>query len=288
MKVAVLLTGQPRHLEQGAWWFHNKVFPRNSKNLQVDYFAAFWDDDTPDLKQRIQQAYNPVRFHVYNYDEHFARIHHDIHSRNLNNPHVDLLPDNIKHNVLCVGDNVSRFAKNFWGQFIACGLVSNLTGSLGSEYDVVIKTRSDVAFRPMDEKLWIETFSNMHRNNVFDDKMLADWMYIKNGRGYVGDFAFFAKPDTWNRFAKNMYQNCVRLATEDCLLWYDENHNQDQEINFPHKMWTNLSVLSKTDWLSFHVVWPTPYASTIIRGDYDMTQETFDTLVAKFHEHEQS
>lgn len=286
MRIAVLLHGQPRHLEQGAWWFKNKVFPSHFKNLQVDYFAAFWDDGSDDLRYRIEKTYNPTRYHIYNYDDWFERIKHDIKSRNEHNKVVDLLAPKVQYNVMLMGDEHSKFARNFWGQFISCGLVSQLTGDLSNEYDIVIRTRSDVAFRPMSERLWLEAFENMHRNPVFDNKILADWMYIKHGVGFVGDFAFFAKPDAWHKYTKNMYKNCVSLATDDCLLWYDEHYNESQAVQFPHKTWTNLSILSETDWLSFHVVWPTPYASTVIRGTYDMTRETYDTLADKFHQHD--
>ena len=67
MRVAVVLTGQPRYLEQSAWWWKNKVFPSSFQNLQVDYFCYFWNDNYPDLKNQCEQLFNPVRFHSSNY-----------------------------------------------------------------------------------------------------------------------------------------------------------------------------------------------------------------------------
>ena len=290
MKIAVLLHGQPRHLEQGAWWFKNKVFPEHFKNMQVDYFGAFWTDGTRDLRQRIENTYNPVRYHVFNYEEYWRKFYNQCNEYHKDNDISNFLPGHIRHNVLCVDDihNVSKFQKNFWGQFISAGLVTNLTGNLSSEYDIVIRTRTDVAFKPMSEKLWIDTFNNMNTNPTFDNKIFADWMHVQHGRGLLGDFAFFSKPDVWYNFAKNIHNNCLSIATENCLLWYDETLEKEKSTLFPHKAWTNLSVISHTDWLSFHVVWPSPYASTLIRGDYNIQEETFDTLVQKFWDHQAS
>ena len=290
MRIAVLLHGQPRHLEQGAWWFKNKVFPKHFKNIQVDYFGAFWNDGTPDLRQRIESTYNPIRYHVFNYEEYWQKFYNECNEYHNNNDISNFLPGHIRHNVLCVDDihNVSKFQKNFWGQFISAGLVTNLTGNLSGEYDIVIRTRTDVAFKPMSEKLWVDTFNNMNTNPTFVDKIFADWMHVQHGRGLLGDFAFFAKPHVWYDFAKNIYNDCISIATENCLLWYDETLEKEKSTLFPHKAWTNLSVVSHTDWLSFHVVWPSPYASTLIRGDYNIQEETFDTLVQKFWDHQAS
>ena len=49
MKIAILLHGQPRYLEEGAWWFKNRVFPEHLNQLDVDYYCCFWHDDSTNL-----------------------------------------------------------------------------------------------------------------------------------------------------------------------------------------------------------------------------------------------
>ena len=53
MRIAILLHGQPRHLEQGAWWFKNRVFPEHFKRLKVDYYTCLWDDGSGMLSHRV-------------------------------------------------------------------------------------------------------------------------------------------------------------------------------------------------------------------------------------------
>ena len=111
-------------------------------------------------------------------------------------------------------------------------------------------------------------------------------MYVKNGHAYVGDFAFWTKPSTWYNYTKNMRKNCLDLATVQKLLWY--NCNLGEEMPFPHHTWMYLSQFSKTDWLSFSVVWPTPYSSALIRHPVQIKQESYESLKKQFDHHEQT
>ena len=285
MRLAVLLHGQPRHLEQGAWWFKNRVFPEHFKHIQVDYYCCFWHDSTPDLEQRVQDAYNPVQMSFHHYDEHINKFIEDVQYENKHCGEKQLLPQQIKTNVLLDVDkhHMSSFARNFWGQFLSCDLMTKMVGDLSGKYEVVCRTRSDIAFNPMGEEHWMRAFHNMYKNNIFDDKLLSDWLYVKSGNAYVGDFAFWGKPATWYNYTKDFYNNCVKLATVDKLMWY--GCHLEYEMPFPHKTWMYLSQYSYTDWLSFAVVWPTPYASTLIRQPLDMSQETYQSLATKFAQH---
>ena len=283
MRIAVLIHGQPRYLEQGAWWFKNRVFPDHFKRLNVDYYTCFWEDGNKNLASRVQESYSPIKHSQHSYERWRDKIADEIGSYNKTNPLVNHISPTIKSNVMFCDDHYSNYQLNYWGQYMSCGLITQMVGDLTGQYDIVIRTRSDVAFNPMSEEMWLRAFHNMERNPVFHDKIMSDWLYVAGGRAFVGDFAFFSKPEVWYKFTKDMYKNCVKIATEDCLLWYDEKYNEDQHISFPHKTWTNLSVLSKTNWLSFAVVWPTPYASTLIRQDGDISRENFQSLVNQYH-----
>ena len=63
MRIAVLMSGQPRHMEQSAWWWQNRIFPQNFKNLHVDYFLNLWDDGTNNLGTKAKQLYNAKAEH---------------------------------------------------------------------------------------------------------------------------------------------------------------------------------------------------------------------------------
>jgi hypothetical protein len=99
MRVAILVTGQPRFLEEGAWWYKNKVFTGN--NIQVDYYCYFWDDGSPDLKQRIENTFNPVRYHIADYNSIMKEFIRNVKAYNANNStYLDLVPNNIRNSIL--------------------------------------------------------------------------------------------------------------------------------------------------------------------------------------------
>ena len=84
MRVAVVLTGQPRYLEQSAWWWKNKVFPSHYQKLQVDYFCQFWQDNTDNLHTRIIQQFNPTQLVINNYHESLISFRQKIQTANEN------------------------------------------------------------------------------------------------------------------------------------------------------------------------------------------------------------
>lgn len=283
MKIAILLTGQPRHLEEGAWWFKNRVFPQHFQNIQVDYYCCFWDDKSPDLADRIKRAYNPVKFEIHNYRNTIIEFRNEVDEFYKDNPeyNLDKLDEQITSNV-CLRAQDSAFANNFWGMFLCIDKATKMTGDLSSQYEIVIKTRADVIMNPMAEKYWLDSFKNIYRNTkVFGDKIMADFLYIKQGIPFIGDFAFFAKPKNWYNYTKNFRENCLKLATVDNMHWYNERWTS--EVPFPHKTWMYLSYYSGASWLSWHVVWPTPYANTLIRlPNLNMEEHTYDSLVKIF------
>jgi len=288
MKIAILLHGQPRYLEEGAWWFQNRVFPQHLNQLEVDYYCCFWHDGSPNLEQRVKEAYNPVQVSLHDYDTHINNFIDQIHQANENCSVKDLLPKSIRENVLCDSEKqyLSQYCLNFWGQFLSCDLMTKMTGDLSNKYQIVCRTRSDVVFNSMTQENWMSLFRNLYRNNVFDNKILSDWMYVKNGHAYVGDFAFWTKPSTWYNYTKNMRKNCLDIATVHKLMWY--NCHLGEEMPFPHHTWMHLSQFSKTDWLSFSVVWPTPYGSALIRHPVQIKQESYESLKKQFDHHEQT
>lgn len=283
MRVAVLLTGQPRFLDQGAWWWKNKVFPASFQNLQVDYFCYLWDDGSPDLANRVRTTFNPVRFHIEKYDSKILPFIEKI--QNYNKKHtkyLDLIPKHIKENLLFTEDFVSDYGKNVYGQFLAADGITKMLGNMSEQYDIIIRSRTDSIINPMDEKFWLAAFHNMHKNPIFHDKIMASWMYIDSGMPHIGDFAFFALPSTWYNFSCNIKENLFKLTTEDNPIFYELSVAK-YHFN-THWLWMKSSFYSGTNWLSFSVVWPTPFDITVLREQMDMQRTTFEMVSNIFKE----
>lgn len=285
MKIAILVTGQPRYLEQGAWWIKNRVFPESGK-IKADYYCYFWNDSSENLNERIQHAYSPVRFHTQDFETAVSKVIDTVQTYNKKNPrYLELAPRGFRENVMFDTKEITSYGKNFWGQFIAADTMTKMLGNFQGQYDLVIKTRSDAIINNMDEKHWLAAFENIHANPIFHDKILSSWMYVDSGIPHIGDFCFIAKPETWYNYSKNLKENCIKVVTQDKAICYELNLSG---YKFPsHWMWLKASYYSKTNWLSFATTWPTPFDITLLRENVDIQNTTFQKIQQNFHREDQ-
>ena len=241
MRVAVLLTGQPRYLTQGSHWWRERVFPDRFKNIKVDYFCYFWDDNN-NVFDNTNKLYHPVRCHIGDYNSKFNEFR-----------------DAVKE--------------------------ANKDTDLSSEYDVVIKSRSDTVLNIMEEEQWLAVFGNMQRNPKFSENIFAPWLRIKEGAPFFGDLAFIGKPKLMHEFMVNIDKHLFNICTKDKHLFGELLVNNYGPI--AHWMWSRLSLYSKTDWLAFSVVWPVPFGTALIRHDEDITNMRYAELEQKYNAEEQ-
>ena len=281
MRIAVLITGQARHLQQSGFWNREKVFPKTFNNLKVDYYVYLWDDGSDDLADRIVKAYDPVKFEIGDYNEAFHSHRHQVKQANADATDWGLTSENIQHLVCYQGENYDNYAYNFPGMYLASARGARMAGPL-SEYDIVIKTRTDNIFNNIPERQWIQLFNNMYKNSVFSDNIFTPWLKIKNGLPFFGDFCFIGKPDLMHNFLKNMDNELIKLSSTDKHLLSDFLVNP--EIPFEHWLWSRYSVYSKTDWLSISVVWPTAFGCTLLRKDVELYDKDYNYIEKIFHE----
>jgi len=277
MRIAVLVTGQPRFFEEGAWWFKNRVFPDHYGNLKVDYYCYFWHDGSPDLEFRIVNAYTPVIYQIVDYKpviDNFLLLINEYNSKNTQ--YAELA---VCKGILYDTQDLTSWGRNFWGQYIATNGITNLVGDLTEKYDIVIKTRSDAVFNILSEQDWFNCFSNIHNNPALKDTMFAPWMKCINGVSVMGDFAFISKPNLFYQFSKNIYTNCVDLATKDKALFYElKIAERRNDIGVAHWLWNKISNYSKSNWLSLTTVWPTKFSVTLLRENQNIQSVTYGFL----------
>ena len=277
MRIAVLVTGQPRFLEEGAWWFKNRVFPDHYRTLKVDYYCYFWDDGSTDLESRIISSYSPIKYKIDDYTKIIDVFTSTVLEYNSVNPqYSELVQKGLNENILYGNQSPSVWGRDFWGQYFATNGITDMVGDLTEKYDVVIKTRSDAVFTPLSEKLWCACFKNIYANPTFADKMFAPWMHIEHGIPHMGDFAFISKPNLFYQFSKNIYNNCVDLATKDKSLFHELTIADHTYV--AHWLWNKISNYSKSNWLSFAVVWPTPFSITLLRQHYNMQSIAYSDI----------
>ena len=119
MRIAVLITGQARHIQQSGFWNREKVFPKSFDNIKVDYYVYLWDDGSDDLADRIVKAYDPVKFEIGDYNEAFHHHRHQIKKANTDAKDWNLTTSNTQHHMCFLGENYDKYAYNFLVIYLA-------------------------------------------------------------------------------------------------------------------------------------------------------------------------
>lgn len=270
MKIAILISGQPRFMQQGSKWIIEKVFPR-SKGYKVDFFVHLWDNGDPELEKKIIDCYSPVDYKISNYEQYIQEFKSEITDRNRSLPENirNLVPRYVRENILFDTPEPTKYGENFWGQFLSTHEVSELFEDYEG-YDMVIKTRSDAVMDPVNPETLYRALNNIRRNPNFKNKIFTPWLQAVGGIPYFCDFAFIATPETWKLYSENLREKCLRLATTDNALFYEFNIHEFSGIS--HWVWNKLSIYTFSGFLSFTVTWPMNFNGVaLIRKDIDIS-----------------
>jgi hypothetical protein len=281
MRIAILITGQPRHLDQGAWWLSNKVFP-NGCGIEYDVFCHLWNDGSDDLIHRVKYLYNTENVIIDDYDG--AIYEHIKYIRETNNtqyPDWKLVPTHFQENMLFNTEYPTEYGINWHGQFLSAGRATLAFEDKLRDYDIIIKTRSDAIMNDMSIKEWLSAFNNIKRNTVLSDKLFTEWLYIRAGQPFHGDFTFIGQPGMWIQYGTNIIPGLQKLCTRDKHLFGLAAMGEDN--SFPsHWTWNMLNTYSKNDWLSFSVVWPTRYNVTLVRDENYVYDKTYQEIKNRY------
>ena len=284
MRIAVLMSGQARHIERSAEFWRQRIMHSHLNQIKVDYFLHLWDNGDPNLKNYVKDLYQAKVVDISNYDD--TVTEHIQNVKNGNDIATDwwLAPDYVQHTLCYRTDQMSQYTYNFPGMYLATAKIAKTFEPYVQDYDIVIKTRTDCVLNPMSERHMIQLYANMLRNPVFRDVIFTPWLRIRNGLPFFGDLAFVGKPNLMQNFMKDMDKSLVKLATKDKHLLSD--YMIDPEIPFPHWLWSRLSMYSRTDWLAISVVWPVPFGTCLLRSDEPVLDKNFQYLEQTYNEHE--
>lgn len=284
MKIAVLMSGQARHVERSAEFWRRRIFPSHLHTIKVDYFLHLWDNGDQNLANNVKNLYQAKVVDISNYDD--TVTEHIQNVKNGNDIATDwwLAPEYVQHTLCYRTDQMSQYTYNFPGMYLATSKVAKTFAPYVQDYDIVIKTRTDCVLNPMSEHHMLQLYGNMLRNPVFRDVIFTPWLRIRNGLPFFGDLAFIGKPNLMQNFMAEMDKSLVSLSTKDKHLLSD--YMIDPEIPFPHWLWSRLSMYSRTDWLAISVVWPVPFGTCLLRSDEPVLDKNFQYLEQTYNEHE--
>jgi hypothetical protein len=233
MKIAVLVMGMPRCLHEGAWWFHNRCTPFGD-HYQMDFYVHTWDDNSLDLRQRIQQEWKTDNVQIDNFDDIFEDWWTPIERYNSIDGKGKYLEDHVlnwyKH-----GPHV--------GQFLSTGLASEMLFQSGMEYDFVIRTRFDTILCPIDKNKWMTLFVGIRGETRAEHAIFVPWLNFKCGLPYIGDLISVSTFKSWKNYAGKFNGKLRQLITKDKLKLSCLNGVPD---HMTHVTWPFLGINSKT------------------------------------------
>ena len=314
MKVAVLLTGQPRCVQEGSWWWHNKCSPVG-EHYHMDFYVHTWNPGEPNQYGPIRLAwkaldidpqYNPV---MDDYESYLSNFFAPILEYN-NMSEVEG-----EKNLVMLGralfarrsETDSRYAifkkyfpnknhhidertkyinSHVWewfnsyhiGQFLSTYQATKMMLNTGIDYDFVIRTRFDSILNPMSPNDWMTIFRGIKNRDQDRVGIFVPWLYVQGGLPMLGDLISVASFASWKNYAENMEGNLFDLLTKDKLTLYPLNNGTPF---ITHVVWTMLGIPTNTSFFPITGAMPVNFRVCLYRKEgYNkpIEESTYDEL----------
>lgn len=235
MKIAVLFKGMPRFIEEGSDWINKNVFTDEfRKDCVVDYFCYFWNDNSQNLKERVEKCYSPKKYNIVNYDMHINSFKNRVFEWNEKNKCIEQY----------LRRSVIEFTNEpyFWGQYLSVFSGIDMIDNI-DYYDVILIIRSDTMILINDTEdetkesiLFRRLAVGKNLNGIVPCSSSVD---IETGHVHIGDLFFITSPAYIKKYCKNGYDIFFDILTKDKLLFYRYNINPSSP-SFYHELWRTI------------------------------------------------
>lgn len=278
-RVAVLITGLPRFLESGSYWWKNRTF-----NFDVDFYIHLWGNEHD--AERAKKLWDPVAISYHDQKKYIISFSKKI--RAINNtldPMLwDFMPEKY-HNLAAFRMGLMNDSLKLWGQYLSTYEASKLVDY--SKYDYIIRARSDVLIN--DNYNWQQCFEHIKNIDSFDHwpqelnnsnskikslMIFSPDIIVIHGMPQAVDLVLIAKSKDWGIFSCDIENNLIRLVTKDKALFYEIKAFTPKCLGISHWFWNKLSSYSKHTMSNLS---PRMY-TYMLRKDIDLRSVTFDDL----------
>lgn len=249
MKIAVVLSGKPRFLEESSFWWKNRILNQCPPDIEIDFYCHFWNDDEIDLDKRIVDTFNPVKYSTDSYHEWYESFSQRVLEYNKN---YEFCYDELPHKrVLDVPnwlffhghsyDTRHRYfprhpAYNFYGQYISSNKAVSIIGKEKThDYDLVLKTRSDLCIDSNNFFFHLnKLFEHItwHKNKRKEDRYLIT-CYNRVINEVSPDVMFNINIHTcvYSCYSNNIVPPDLIFASDGRSAWYYYSNIEDKIYN---------------------------------------------------------
>lgn len=252
IKLAVLITGSPRFVPQGAeWWFSNAM----PNNFEIDYYGHCWNSHDEIGAKRYYNADNIIinedYFKCWPFKDLSITEHHF---------NFDIYDSAKKEDT-----PLSRFL--LWDKrrdhILSVSFASELLFKSKKIYDLVIVMRFDVIVKPksLDKVLlsvlnFYNEATKFHKGhdkalfwNINNPNIFTPWVQIRQGLPVMQDYMFVCTYKDWVSYTGgNLYQRYHDLLNKD--KYFLEVTNFVESTYHPHIFWAFLGLYSKANFLA--------------------------------------
>lgn len=282
-KVAVLITGSPRFIEQGAAWW-NLHLP---KNIEFDLYGHCWNEHDHIGSLRYYNANFDIDeslFLRWNFKNLKITKHHfnfSVYDTAKKDPETHL--------------NQYLFWEKRRDHILSVHEADQLMKKSQKEYDAVVMMRFDTVIKPgVLEKMipFVCDFekSSTNKFSIGHDKALywgddnpqiwCPWVQVRSGLPVMQDFIFMATWKDWNIFTgESLYNRYYQLLNKDYKLL--------DAINFvkskyhPHVFWAGLAFYSNANYIG-----NSELESCVFRSERkNINNISYDDIVLEFDKH---
>tara|TARA_B100000809_G_scaffold259245_1_gene303900 strand:+ start:527 stop:1402 length:876 start_codon:yes stop_codon:yes gene_type:complete len=287
MKIAVLLTGQPRCVQEGSWWWHNKCSPIG-EHYHMDFYVHTWNPGEPNQYGNIR-----TKWKALNIDPQYNPVMSD-YTTYLNNFFTPILEYNkTDEKTKYISDHVWTWFNSYHiGQFLSTGQATKMMLSTGIDYDFVIRTRFDSILNPMSSSDWMTIFKDIEIQEKQDRTgIFVPWVYVRGGLPMLGDLISVSSFASWKNYAQHIEGNLFDLLTKDKLTLYPLNGEGDNGTPFiTHVVWTMLGIPTNTSFFPINGAMPVNFRVCLYRREgynKSIEESTYGELTGHYTNTEQ-
>lgn len=251
VRIAVLLTGSPRFVKEGAEWWYNKSMPSDAT---IDYYGHAWDSHDYIGRTRYYNADNKIINSEY--FKHWNFTDFKLSTYSVNIPEFQTIRNS--------NSQLSKFL--LWedrrDHLLSVIQANDLLIKSGKTYDIVIVMRYDTVIKDgcLDKAIpFIIEFKDVHTTkfhrgydkalywNVNNPVIFTPWVQVRQGLPVMQDYMFICTYSDWATYSHNLQEKYRNILNKDIRILEPLHYIESTYI--PHILWAFIGLYTNANFV---------------------------------------